>query len=115
MAVTQSKVFISYSRRDLDFVDQLAAGLESHDDFHLLIDRSGIGHGDNWQDRLGRMILECDTMVFVLSPDSIRSDICTWGDRRSPAEVETYHPDPLAACGLWRSTRGPKCDQRGSV
>ena len=74
----KSKIFISYSRADSGFVDDLAAGLEADGAFEILIDREGIGHGENWQARLGALILECDTMVFVLSPDSVNSDICAW-------------------------------------
>ena len=74
----RSKVFISYSRSDLAFANELAAALESSADFEILIDRVGIGHGEAWRERLGRLIVECDTLVFVLSPDSVASDVCGW-------------------------------------
>ena len=74
----RSKVFISYSRLDLAFANELATALESSADFEILIDRVGIGHGEAWRDRLGRLIVECDTLVFVLSPDSVASDVCAW-------------------------------------
>ncbi len=74
----RSKVFISYSRLDLAFANELATALESSADFEILIDRVGIGHGEAWRERLGRLIVECDTLVFVLSPDSIASDVCAW-------------------------------------
>jgi hypothetical protein len=75
---SKSKVFVSYSRHDLEFTDQLVEGLDETGEFYLLIDREGIGHGEDWQARLRSLILECDTMVFVLSPDSIVSDVCAW-------------------------------------
>jgi len=56
----------------------LVEGLDETGEFYLLIDREGIGHGEDWQARLRSLILECDTMVFVLSPDSIVSDVCAW-------------------------------------
>ena len=71
------KVFISYSRDDLDFADQLAAALEACG-FDPTIDRHGISGGEAWQQRLGALILESDTVVFVLSPASARSSICGW-------------------------------------
>lgn len=74
----RSKVFISYSRADLAFTNELVAALESSADFEILIDRVGIGHGEAWRERLGRLIVECDTLVFVLSPDSVASDVCAW-------------------------------------
>jgi WD40 repeat protein len=71
------KVFISYSRDDLDFADQLVAALELCG-FEPSIDRHGISGGEAWQLRLGALILEADTVLFVLSPASARSDICGW-------------------------------------
>ncbi len=83
-ASDQLSVFISYSRRDsLDFTKQLAKALE------LLghkpsVDLQGISGGDEWQARLHEMILEADTVIFVLSPESAASPICAW-------EVEEAH------------------------
>jgi hypothetical protein len=71
------RVFISYSREDLDFADQLAAALD-FSGFECLIDREGISGGEDWKRRLGNLISEADTVVFVLSPDSARSEICDW-------------------------------------
>jgi WD40 repeat protein len=75
---SRSKVFISYSRADLAFTDELAAALGMSADFEILLDRVGIGHGEAWRERLSRLIVECDTMVFVLSPDSVSSEVCAW-------------------------------------
>ena len=71
------RVFISYSREDLDFADQLAAALDSSG-FECFIDREGISGGEAWKRRLGDLISEADTVVFVLSPDSARSETCNW-------------------------------------
>ena len=71
------RVFISYSRADLDFADQLAAALDSSG-FECFIDREGISGGEAWKRRLGNLISEADTVVFVLSPDSARSETCNW-------------------------------------
>src|SRR5262252_4838777 len=71
------RVFISYSREDLDFADQLAAALDSSG-FECFIDREGISGGEAWKRRLDKLISEADTVVFVLSPDSARSEICDW-------------------------------------
>jgi TPR repeat protein len=70
-------VFISYSRDDLDFADQLDDALNACG-FKCLIDRHGISGGEDWKRRLGNLISEADTIVFVLSPSSARSDICAW-------------------------------------
>jgi TPR repeat protein len=71
------RVFISYSRDDLDFADQLDAALNACG-FECIIDRHGISGGEDWKRRLGNLIREADTVVFVLSPTSARSEICAW-------------------------------------
>jgi WD40 repeat protein len=71
------KVFISYSRADLAFVDELAAGLEVMG-FATLIDRHSLREGEEWKARLSSLIAEAGTVVFVLSPDSVKSPICVW-------------------------------------
>ena len=71
------RVFISYSRDDLKFADQLDDALAACG-FECLIDRHGISGGEDWKRRLGNLISEADTVVFVLSPSSARSPICDW-------------------------------------
>jgi hypothetical protein len=70
-------VFISYSRDDLSFANQLNAALDAYG-FECFIDREGISGGEEWKRRLGNLISEADTVVFVLSPTSSRSEICAW-------------------------------------
>jgi hypothetical protein len=71
------RVFISYSREDLDFADQLDAALNACG-FECVIDRHDISGGEDWKRRLGNLISEADTVVFVLSPTSAHSEICAW-------------------------------------
>lgn len=71
------KVFISYSRDDLKFADQLVAALDLTG-FDAFLDREGISGAENWKTRLGDLIRDADTVVFVLSPSSARSDVCGW-------------------------------------
>lgn len=70
-------VFISYSRADLAFVDQLVVALKRLG-YTPVIDREGISPGAEWRSGLSDLILASDTVVFVLSPDFIASDICQW-------------------------------------
>lgn len=82
---TTTRVFVSYSRRDADFVHDLAAALRDRSylvDFDrggdaLKVD-SGIAPTDQWRVRLLDMIAAADTVVFVVSPDSAASDVCDW-------------------------------------
>jgi hypothetical protein len=46
--------------------------------FECFIDREGISGGEAWKRRLGNLISEADTVVFVLSPGSARSETCNW-------------------------------------
>lgn len=78
-ASEQSKlrVFISYSRKDEDFAQELLAGLVLAG-FEPYLDKHGIAAGEDWEARLGRLIEAADTVVFVISPDSVASERCAW-------------------------------------
>jgi len=71
------RVFISYSRDDLEFADQLDAALNVCG-FECLIERHGISGGEDWKQRLGDLISWADAVVFVVSPSSARSEIMAW-------------------------------------
>jgi formylglycine-generating enzyme required for sulfatase activity len=72
------KVFISYSRRDsTDFADELVAGL-AYGGFAPFLDRHDIAAGEAWEARLSGLIEQSDTVVFVVSPESVKSERCTW-------------------------------------
>jgi TPR repeat protein len=71
------RVFVSYCREDLEFVEQLKAGLDPCG-VECIIDFEGISGGEDWKRRLGDLISEADTVIFVLTPESARSEICAW-------------------------------------
>jgi TIR domain len=71
------RIFISYSRDDLAFADQLYAALAACG-FDPKIDRHGISGGEDWKKRLGALIQDSDTVVFVLSPSALDSKMCAW-------------------------------------
>ena len=71
------KVFVSYSRADAAFADELVSGLEWAG-YVVTIDRASIIEGEDWRKRLGALIADADTVVFVLSPNSAQSKICAW-------------------------------------
>src|SRR6516162_3349579 len=72
------KVFISYSRKDsAAFADELLAGLEVAG-FAPFLDRHDIAPGEPWEARLGGLITQSDTVVFVVSPEALKSKQCTW-------------------------------------
>jgi hypothetical protein len=70
-----AQVFISYSRSDMAFVDRLEAALKARG-IEPFIDRRDIYAFEDWWQRIQGLILEADTVVFVLSPDAVGSPIC---------------------------------------
>lgn len=76
------KIFLSYSRRDEEFARELFAGLELCG-FDPFIDKEDIAAGEDWELRLSRLIETADTVVFVVSPNSVSSDRCGWEVQRS--------------------------------
>jgi formylglycine-generating enzyme required for sulfatase activity len=71
---TNAKVFLSYSRKDIAFVDRLGIALRALD-FEPLIDRSDIYAFEEWWQRIEELIARADAVVFVLSPDAVASDV----------------------------------------
>src|SRR6202023_3497538 len=57
--------------------DELVSGLELCG-FEAYLDKDDIAPGEPWEARLGRLIRDADTVVFVLSPSSVASDHCEW-------------------------------------
>ncbi len=68
-------VFISYSRRDKDFVSRLykELGASKHDAW---VDWEGILPAEDFPEAIRAGIEEASTFIFVLSPDSVVSDMC---------------------------------------
>src|SRR5579884_3349344 len=71
----RAKIFISYSRCDLQFADRIDAALKARG-FDTLIDRSEIYALEDWWKRIEALIGQADTVVFILSPDAVASDVC---------------------------------------
>jgi len=74
-ADSKPKIFISYSRKDAAFADQLEEALKARD-FHPLIDRSDIYVFEDWWQRIQSLIVQADTIISVLSPDYVSSHTC---------------------------------------
>src|ERR1700730_2701300 len=70
---SRAKVFISYSRKDMEFADRLDAALRARG-FEPLIDRTDIYAFEEWWKRVEVLISRADTVVFVLSPDAVRPE-----------------------------------------
>lgn len=46
--------------------------------FDAVLDRHGIAGGEKWEERIGELITNADVIVFILSPSSLKSDVCQW-------------------------------------
>jgi WD40 repeat protein len=76
-AAKSLKVFVSYSRTDVEFADQLVLALEDRG-FEPILDRHDMSGGENWRERLGKLILSADAVTFILTEKSAASEICAW-------------------------------------
>ncbi len=70
----KARIFISYSRKDMAFADRLETALKARG-FEPLIDRTEIYAFEDWWKRIEALIGRADTVVFVLSPDAVSSDV----------------------------------------
>lgn len=70
-------VFISYSRRDKAFVQKLHDALRQGDR-DLWVDWQNIQPTEQWWKSIQSGIEAANTFVFILSPDSVTSEVCGW-------------------------------------
>lgn len=66
------KVFISYSRKGIDFARKLAGDLEKAR-YDVWWDFTDLRGGDDWVRKIAAAIAACKYMIVVLTPDSIDS------------------------------------------
>ena len=67
-----SHIFISYSRKDIDFARYFRAILENAG-FAVWMDEKRLSAGMNWSDELQKAIDNCGAFVVIMSPDSHES------------------------------------------
>ncbi len=67
------RYFISYSRRDLDFVMQLATDLRQNG-IDIWLDKFDIPIGQPWDREIQDALKACQGFIFVISPDSVASE-----------------------------------------
>jgi len=68
-----TQVFISYSRKDLDFVERMAKDLEAAG-LDVWYDLSGLDGGTRWGREIQSAIQQSQCFIVVLSPNSVESD-----------------------------------------
>src|SRR5215203_2496287 len=66
-------VFISYSRKDIDFARKLAADLEKAG-YDVWWDITDLRGGDDWVSTLPAAIAAADFFIILLTPNSVASE-----------------------------------------
>jgi WD40 repeat protein len=70
-----TRVFLSYSRKDSEFAKWLRHGLQEGQ-IDVFQDVEDTLPGEEWWRRLQGLITQSDTVIFVLSPHSVSSTVC---------------------------------------
>jgi WD40 repeat protein len=68
-------IFISYSRKDIDFAGKIVKAL-AENDLDTWIDWKSIPKGEDWEQEIYRGVQEADAFLFLISPDSVMSQMC---------------------------------------
>jgi len=68
-------VFISYSRRDREFVEQLCQALKRHQ-IQVWVDWERIPVAASWRNKLSEGIRDADSLLFMMSHNSVTSGYC---------------------------------------
>jgi len=94
-----SHIFVSYSRKDIDFARYLRATYE-HAGFTVWMDEKRLSAGMNWSDELQKAIDTCGAFVVIMSPDShdskfVQSEILHAIDRKKPMFPVLYIGEPF--------------------
>jgi WD40 repeat protein len=70
-----ASLFISYSRKDIEFAHKLTEAFKGQD-LDFWIDWEGIPPTVDWWNEIQKGIEEADIFLFLISPDSAKSRIC---------------------------------------
>lgn len=70
-----SHIFISYSRRDLNFAQEIVDALGERG-LETWIDWKSIPKGEDWEQEIYRGIEGAEAFLFLISPDSVQSPMC---------------------------------------
>ncbi|HRP11392.1 MAG TPA: toll/interleukin-1 receptor domain-containing protein [Terricaulis sp.] len=86
------RVFISYARSDASaFAEELMAGLEAAG-FDPFLDLHDIVPGEDWEARLGHLLHQADTVIYVITPASVASERCAWEVERAAEMAKRVLP-----------------------
>ena len=90
-------VFISYSRKNIEFVRKLNDSLDSSE-IEAWVDWEGIPPSSDWMDEIKHAVEGADAFLFVISPDSLASEVCgkelELGIKNNKKLIPILHYDP---------------------
>lgn len=72
---SNGSVFISYSRKDKPFIQKLNTALDAKG-VRTWVDWEGIELASDWMETITGAIQSMDALIFVISPDSLKSKVC---------------------------------------
>ena len=78
----QPRLFISYSRRNAAFTRKLHDTLKA-DGYEIWVDWEDIPFSQDWWQEIREGIDESDVFLFVMTPDSLVSEVCGWEVRHA--------------------------------
>ena len=70
-----SSVFVSYSRRNIEMAQKLNDSLDNSG-IDAWVDWEGIPLSSDWMDEITRAIEGADAFLFIITPDSLASEVC---------------------------------------
>ena len=70
-----SHIFISYSRKDIDYAQKIVDALAANE-LDTWIDWQSIPKGEKWLQEIHHGIEEADAFLFLISPDAVESENC---------------------------------------
>lgn len=90
-------VFISYSRSDGSFAEDVLRALANHG-VNAYIDKRDIAPAEDWRQRLADLIAASEAIVFILTPASAGSEVCAWevaeAERLGKRIITLLHREP---------------------
>jgi hypothetical protein len=93
------KIFISYSRKDIDFVRKLAGDLEKAG-YDVWWDITDLRGGDDWVSTLPAAIKSSQFFIIVLTPNSVESEWVRKEYTQALSLRKKIIPIMLAACDV---------------
>ena len=71
--MANDSIFLSYSRKDEEFARRIASDLKKSE-INIWFDQTDIPKGALWDVEIEKALINCHTIIFILSQDSVKSN-----------------------------------------